>query len=707
MAADINKVIETLDKSAEWFDGVLKKTEKKLFDESVVLLKDLDLTPDGKVKTSIANLKKIASIKSKLTKLAEGKDYLQSVSEIAKIFDELQKQQNAYFASEFPSNTLAENYKDKRALMKQIATNNTIEALTGAGLQENVTSKLNDILLRAVTSSEKFSDLQEEFRKHLIGEDGGTGALTRYAGTYAVTAMSQFTRQNNKLLTQDLGLEWFMYVGSNIETTREFCQHLTKKRYIHISELPDILRGKIDGHQCAIYKKTGLPYGMIEGTTEETLQVNCGGWNCRHQLVPIAKEAVPKELIQKKEVEGNKQKIAELKSQLAQYEQWKDADTHGIAAAVASGDIDALTQYIVNMQAIEKKLEQLSLIPDAKEAAKQFTFDQLQAVQDAVAKKLAQLASMPLHVQAKKLTDEITIYADKLKKYPTWQIAEAAYSAKLQEVQTAIAMQSIKSEFYALQTYKTKSPQYKDTLSQLNDAIASGYVTKAQSLVSELKAKQAALDARKSKYAQKAHQQTNFDDDAYTQERLDNAVWNRRNDSDCIDKHYEISNVEDVWSHASSEEKHAAYQYTSGSSYLTETLRGGKCKFWRYKNGRLDEIERDTEALTRLIDKSYCTQDVWVKRDDLLAFCVYRWNLVMKPEIIKWYRKKNRIPYTTTDSQIEKSLEYTSTGGERNYQEILRAYYKRHPNELVGITGTDESFLSTANNKKRISRMTE
>ena len=126
--------------------------------------------------------------------------------------------------------------------------------------------------------------------------DKVSGALSKYANTYATTAISQYAGENNKILTDDLGLEWFEYVGSNIETTREFCDHLTEKRYIHKSEIKTILKGEIDGYQCEIYEKTGLPKGMIEGTNEQNFQVNCGGWNCRHQLVPVAKEAVPKEL---------------------------------------------------------------------------------------------------------------------------------------------------------------------------------------------------------------------------------------------------------------------------------------------------------------------------------------------------------------------------------------------------------------------------
>lgn len=294
--ADIKDVIKTLDTAADSFDRVISKSQKKIYDEVVTLVKDLELDTQGYVKQSIANLKKLNEIKAKLEKIANNSEYLSGIGRLLQYFDALQSEQNAYFAKTFPESTIGVRAKERHKLMKQIAVQNTTEALTGAGLSANVTGKLNDILLRAVTSREKFADLQEELRSHMLGSEGGQGALARYAGTYAVTAMSQFTGQNNKLLTQDLGLEWFMYVGSNIETTREFCQHLTKKRYVHISEIPDILAGKIDGHQCAIYTKTGLPYGLIEGTNEENFQVNCGGWNCRHQLVPVHELAVPQDI---------------------------------------------------------------------------------------------------------------------------------------------------------------------------------------------------------------------------------------------------------------------------------------------------------------------------------------------------------------------------------------------------------------------------
>lgn len=292
----LKDVIDTLDKAADSFDGIANAEQRKIYEEVITLAKDLDTDIFGKVKQSIANLKRLTQIKAKLAALSKDKEWVAGISGFARYFGELQRLQNAYYSQHFPEHTLSMQAKEKNNLMRQMAIQNTMEALMGDGLKANVTDKLNDILLRAVTTGTKFADLQEELRAHLMGKEGGQGAFARYATTYATTALSQFTGQQNKLLSEGLDTEWFMYTGSNKETTREFCEQLTKKKYIHKSEIPTILTGRIDDYQCAIYEKTGLPYGMIEGTTPENFQCNCGGWNCRHQLVPVADAVVPQAL---------------------------------------------------------------------------------------------------------------------------------------------------------------------------------------------------------------------------------------------------------------------------------------------------------------------------------------------------------------------------------------------------------------------------
>ncbi|MDR2801816.1 MAG: hypothetical protein LBB31_01190, partial [Prevotellaceae bacterium] len=73
------------------------------------------------------------------------------------------------------------------------------------------------------------------------------------------------------------------------------------------------MKGKIDGHQCRIYDKTGLPYGMKEGTNVDNFTANCGGWNCGHQLVPLREESVPERVRDAMKIKTGLNKLSEIK----------------------------------------------------------------------------------------------------------------------------------------------------------------------------------------------------------------------------------------------------------------------------------------------------------------------------------------------------------------------------------------------------------
>lgn len=289
--SEIKNIIDTIDNVNDKFSSRLSATEKKLLDEVLNLIKQLNVS-NGKIDSSIENLKLVSEIKSKLNSAVLNKDYLKTVAELSKGFDTIYSAQFTYFK------TLQNSLKaDKRyELVKQLSLESTMQGLTRAGIEANVTSKISDMILKGVTTGSMYADMVKDMTAFLTTDEKSQGALTRYAQTYANTAVNQFAGQVNKTFTEDLGLEWFMYVGSNKETTREFCELLREKKYVHVSEIPDIIKGEIDGHQCKIYERTGLPHGMIEGTTPENFQVNNGGWNCGHKLTPVSEVVVPQVL---------------------------------------------------------------------------------------------------------------------------------------------------------------------------------------------------------------------------------------------------------------------------------------------------------------------------------------------------------------------------------------------------------------------------
>ena len=308
--SSINDIIKTIDEANEQFASRLSSTEKRLLNEVLNLVKELSMS-NGRINSSVENLKLISKIRTKLNQVVLNKEYMRGVREVANSFNSIYQaqMQNPLI----PQKGLSNSAKTKFELVKELALDNTISGLTQAGIEANVTDKISSIITRSITSGGMYADLVTEMTDLLRTDENSVGALTRYAKTFVSTALSQYAGQNNKLMTDDLDIEWFQYVGSNIETTREFCEHLTEKRFVHKSEIPDIVSGLIDGHQCELNQRTGLPKGMIEGTNEDNFQINTGGWGCRHQLMPTGKASVPKEVRERIESElisnGQKEKL--------------------------------------------------------------------------------------------------------------------------------------------------------------------------------------------------------------------------------------------------------------------------------------------------------------------------------------------------------------------------------------------------------------
>ncbi|HRW22111.1 MAG TPA: hypothetical protein P5509_09065, partial [Bacteroidales bacterium] len=166
-----------------------------------------------------------------------------------------------------------------------------------SGINANVTDALENIIRQNITSSGSYSDFQNQLRDYILTNEKGLGSLERYTKQITTDSISQYSRQYMSAMSEGLNNEWYMYVGSEKTTTREFCHFLVKKKYVHKSELAEILRGNIDGHQCSIYAKTKLPNGMIDGTNEQSILVYAGGYNCEHQFYPILESAVPKNIL--------------------------------------------------------------------------------------------------------------------------------------------------------------------------------------------------------------------------------------------------------------------------------------------------------------------------------------------------------------------------------------------------------------------------
>lgn len=294
--AHTNKILKAILKAIGKFDKSIPALQSKLYREMLVEIKRLD-TKGDKLSVTVKNLSILASIKNKLNRIILNPEYKAEIKEFAAAFNTVFKLQTEYWQS-------IESAFKPRPLLKAVrvqAINDVVGQLTTQGISANVSDNLIQILRTNITAGGSYNDLAEQLRQSLTNTPESKGILDRYVKTIAHDSINQFSRQYTQIVSSDLGYEWFRYMNSDIDTTRCFCDAMTDKDYFHISEVPELLLGhglKCDGNPVPIYKKTGLPYGMIDGTNAENFFIRAGGWNCGHAIQPIAIRQVPKNILE-------------------------------------------------------------------------------------------------------------------------------------------------------------------------------------------------------------------------------------------------------------------------------------------------------------------------------------------------------------------------------------------------------------------------
>lgn len=286
------------DEAVDKFNKVIPGIQKEIFAGIQDEIKRLD-TYNGNIKTTVANIKIITSIKNKLLRLILTPEYKKEVKDFVKAFNEVTTLQNQYWQS-------VEKEFKPRALLKEIKTQaiaDTVKSLTASGIGSTIQEQISDILRTNITTGGSYADLNDQLRKSILGDPKTDGSLLKYSKQITTDSINQYSAQYTQVVSNDLGFEWFAYQGSDILTTRPFCDAMTDFRYFHITEIPRLLAAKDlyymkDGvkTKVPIYEKTKLPHGMIPGTNPANFQINRGGYNCGHQIRPVSAPLVPADI---------------------------------------------------------------------------------------------------------------------------------------------------------------------------------------------------------------------------------------------------------------------------------------------------------------------------------------------------------------------------------------------------------------------------
>lgn len=297
--ATYNDILKAIGKAVKGFNKKIPAAQRAMFEAIEEEIKRLDLYDDGKIRTTARNLSILASIRNKINRVLVTDEYRADVKKFVESFNEITKLQNDYWKSIEPQ------FKPRqilKALRKQ-AVSDTVNKLMESGIGVNIGDRLTDLIRTSITTGGSYKKLTSQLRDGLLNTEQ-KGYLDRYAKQVTIDSLNQYSAQYNNVVASDLGYTWFKYDNTDIDTTRPFCDAMTDQPYFHISEIPRLL--KADGlyyskdgvkTKVPIYDKTGLPQGMIPGTDASTFFVNRGGYNCGHQVRPIAERQVPAEVL--------------------------------------------------------------------------------------------------------------------------------------------------------------------------------------------------------------------------------------------------------------------------------------------------------------------------------------------------------------------------------------------------------------------------
>lgn len=298
---DFKDILSRITDAIDGFNAKIPASQKAMLNAIEEEVKRLDLR-NGRIKTTVANLKIVASIKAKMLRLVLNPDYVGEVKQFVQAFRDVTTLQNEYWKS------VETAYKPPK-ILKQIrkqAIQDTVGKLGDAGIGVNIGDQIASVLNTNITTGGSYASLTDQLRELLTDTKKSGGLLTRYAKQVTVDSLNTYARTVNQVISSDLGFEWMSYRGSEIKTSREFCQSMVEgRRYFHVSEIPSLLRAEnmyyIDNYdgkkkKVRINPKTDLPYGFIEGTNAENFLVRAAGYLCAHSPTGVPERNVPQDV---------------------------------------------------------------------------------------------------------------------------------------------------------------------------------------------------------------------------------------------------------------------------------------------------------------------------------------------------------------------------------------------------------------------------
>lgn len=179
--------------------------------------------------------------------------------------------------------------------------------LVGGAIDKEFYTPIIEVLNSGVSTGAGFSETVKSLRLFVEGGEvaGGTvveGKLLRYVKQMASDSFALSDRTYNNNVSAELGLEFYLYSGGLIEDSRDFCK-ARNGRYFHEKEIEQWVAG---GGTSEGNPEPNVEWqGQYRGTNSASIFSVCGGYNCKHTLMPVSTAAVPVDVLRRNLDAGN------------------------------------------------------------------------------------------------------------------------------------------------------------------------------------------------------------------------------------------------------------------------------------------------------------------------------------------------------------------------------------------------------------------
>ena len=293
----VARKIKLLETVPETIITAAEKAQRDAWRKLSPLLAEMDVDATGNIRQTEDNIRRIGLITEELNKVLAGGEYKDAVQSFLSSIDE-GVQLTDDIAKKIDSNFQPDNVqKQLLAISKQ----NAINAFFGSGLRDNVTVPFLEQLTANVAARAPLNQAVKALQGVIEGTETTDGRLLANVRTTANTAQAIADRSYSAAVNEELGIEYFQYLGGEIPTTRPFCEH-REGAIFHRKEIEAWGNGENSAGINDI--RNGTWDGRIDGTDSRSIFTFVGGWNCRHFLVPVIKQKVPASVIARAKAEG-------------------------------------------------------------------------------------------------------------------------------------------------------------------------------------------------------------------------------------------------------------------------------------------------------------------------------------------------------------------------------------------------------------------